>query len=652
MDDVGYENSIPIWNGHVTSKTNKIVSESLGSKFIGKKFSSENFDYYAITNETLCPLCKLGHDDEESIEDCKPRLKRNIKEVKRDECESSSTFVKSVDYKYCGASTGHLADCVAIGLRFTQTTLWIAVCKGMTADDKNSRTIKLFWNKQDITMESEIIDEEAQLQWKKGNLEFERTGLNYLQATSSAVQEKQMLTYKQSTSKFATSTKKVQTKSGNQRLNDRDLNEEFTKFPPSEDNEDNDSSLCQESSSISIDANDNHELNQHQAGYYESASNDNYSKDNVKKRMWKLSTGKYVEEELFNLGKKLKSEHAVHSFILDVDDEIIRHHFSEVELNEIDSVPSPQAPELSDDITDCLTKFAGKEIIKDLMLGNEYDHKKHHDIDYVIFAIYALVREIQSESLKDDNLEAWFNCHIWSVVFDQDFGDFKTISVVRGESASLASGSRKNAERKTTEERRKMGRRGGWILRSITNGDKQEFGAGEAGKHWVDKNGTKLLKEVGLKLPKILKDMLLHLMKKADWNEEQCAKIQTVGLIHAGLMIMTVFLDNPKGYVCRIQRGELMEVPDNVENFPSILIVLASVLNIKVVVQETIKAVQSKEQIVTEFKRAGFRKRSRNENEFQIPPCLSTPKKVKVCTEAYTEKSYPPSPSIILMFWI
>ncbi|RGB24167.1 hypothetical protein C1646_773470 [Rhizophagus diaphanus] len=33
-----------------------------------REFSSENFDYYGITDETLCPLCKLGHDDEESIE--------------------------------------------------------------------------------------------------------------------------------------------------------------------------------------------------------------------------------------------------------------------------------------------------------------------------------------------------------------------------------------------------------------------------------------------------------------------------------------------------------------------------------------------------------------------------------------------------------
>jgi hypothetical protein len=33
-----------------------------------REFSSENFDYYGITDEILYPLCKLGHDHEESIE--------------------------------------------------------------------------------------------------------------------------------------------------------------------------------------------------------------------------------------------------------------------------------------------------------------------------------------------------------------------------------------------------------------------------------------------------------------------------------------------------------------------------------------------------------------------------------------------------------
>jgi hypothetical protein len=98
-DDVGYEDSVSNWNGHVTSKTNKteIQANPLGvstlanvlsasqskptydrTYFLNKtldyypnlyrEFSSENFDYYGITDETSCPLCKLNHGDEESIE--------------------------------------------------------------------------------------------------------------------------------------------------------------------------------------------------------------------------------------------------------------------------------------------------------------------------------------------------------------------------------------------------------------------------------------------------------------------------------------------------------------------------------------------------------------------------------------------------------
>ncbi|CAG8641243.1 5411_t:CDS:2 [Funneliformis mosseae] len=66
-------------------------------------------------------------------------------------------------------------------------------------------------------MESEIVDERAQLQWKEGMMEFEEIGLSHLKETSSAVQKKQISTYKRNASKIdeetvsATSTKKAKT---------------------------------------------------------------------------------------------------------------------------------------------------------------------------------------------------------------------------------------------------------------------------------------------------------------------------------------------------------------------------------------------------------------------------------------------------------
>ncbi|CAG8583215.1 11344_t:CDS:10 [Funneliformis mosseae] len=130
---------------------------------------------------------------------------------------------------------------------------------------------------------------------------------------------------------------------------------------------------------------------------------------------------------------------------------------------------------------------------------------------------------------------------------------------------------------------------------------------------------TKFLKEAGLKLPKTLKDMLVKLMARAYWDKEKCAKIQTVRAIHAGI--------------------ELMEVPSNAKEFPDILDILALVLNIK-----TMKAVHTKKQTIKSFKEAGIRKRPLNEGEFQIPSCLTTLKKAKICAEEKVQNSYPSSP--------
>ncbi|GBB89332.1 hypothetical protein RclHR1_01600004 [Rhizophagus clarus] len=153
--------------------------------------------------------------------------------------------------------------------------------------------------------------------------------------------------------------------------------------------------------------------------------------------MWKLTSGKVIEDELYKLGRELEFEHAVHSFILDIDDELVADCFTETELREIELTPIPEVPELSDEVDHFLNKFVGKtnlkeirQLIKEASFGIDYDYEKHHDMDYICLALHALVREIESGKITDANLENWFNCHVWSMVFDQAFGNLKTIAVV------------------------------------------------------------------------------------------------------------------------------------------------------------------------------------------------------------------------------
>ncbi len=101
MNDIDCEDSVSNWNGYIMLKINKAdVSEQVNPFKVSisanvlfapqsnptydwayfhnktlnqyptlyREFSSKNFDYYGITDETLCPLCKLDHDDDEGIE--------------------------------------------------------------------------------------------------------------------------------------------------------------------------------------------------------------------------------------------------------------------------------------------------------------------------------------------------------------------------------------------------------------------------------------------------------------------------------------------------------------------------------------------------------------------------------------------------------
>ncbi|CAG8585714.1 22758_t:CDS:10, partial [Racocetra persica] len=287
----------------------------------------------------------------------------------------------------------------------------------------------------------------------------------------------------------------------------------------------------------------------------------------------KLSTRKLVKKELYKLGKTLKFEHPSHSFIIDVNYEVIKKHFNDVELQEIE-FPSPEVPDLSEDIIRYLNTFMDKNSASDMctvlnkhneIFDKKYDPKIHHDLDFIRFAIYAI--EIESGNLKHSHLEEWFNLHIWHAIFNQGFLNFKNISVI--------------------------GHRGDWILRRTGNGNRLEYGAGEVGRIGEDEFRTKNFKGNVFEIAKNI--------KKHDFKAYPESLIMTI-----------LYIDVPKEYICRIRRSEVLEIPDKEENLLSVLAVLAilaAVLNIKIAVKKTIEIIESREKDPTIFKNTGKPKR-------------------------------------------
>jgi len=199
-------------------------------------------------------------------------------------------------------------------------------------------------------------------------------------------------------------------------------------------------------------------------------------------------------------------------------------------------------------------------------MDQNFDRHKDFDRDWIRNTVYNLLREYEADSLTKKHLELWLLIHVWSFI-DKAFEDISGIEAVRGESCFLASSARKNGKRTVaaliTLKRKMLGRRSDLIIRKIS----MEYGCAEAGRLFEGEKGTKLLREKGLKTPKMLKDIFNNLCAAVDEDEQKVRKLESIGFLHAGLVMSLLRLDSPAGYTCRVSCSKLLEIPSQVAKF-------------------------------------------------------------------------------------
>ncbi|CAJ0843835.1 11733_t:CDS:2 [Entrophospora sp. SA101] len=152
-------------------------------------------------------------------------------------------------------------------------------------------------------------------------------------------------------------------------------------------------------------------------------------------------------------------------------------------------------------------------------LGALYNIKKDFEYDTIKYSIHSLIQQYERNPnpFYMENLENWYNVNIWGPIVDKCYNDIDYINVVRGESCSIANSIQKNHD---------------------------QYGGSEVEKNYEGKKSTKWLSEADLKLPKVLKDMLLLLNSHvSDMSERR--ELITVGYIHGGLQLMFMTLDSP-----------------------------------------------------------------------------------------------------------
>ncbi|CAB4407224.1 unnamed protein product [Rhizophagus irregularis] len=322
-------------------------------------------------------------------------------------------------------------------------------------------------------------------------------------------------------------------------------------------------------------------------------------------KKWRLSTGTVVEDKLYDFGLRCAREHLSHSFILDPDDENYLNEgvFTKGELAEIRKFQAKPLPTMSKELATYLNTFRPgttaelrQLVFRQEAMDQNFDRQKDFDRDWIRNTVYNLLREYEANSLKKDHLELWLLLHVWSFI-DKAFENLGDVEAARGESCSLASSERKNKKRTVSAlikvKRKILGRRGDLIIRKIS----LEYGCSEAGMFYRGQNDTKLLRERGLKTPKMMKDMFYRLCESVDWVEQKIRKVETIGFLHAGLMMMMLRLDSPSGYICRISRSKSLSIPSQVEEFgakalPCILLAWMA----KTIVANTIRLVEQEDE--------------------------------------------------------
>jgi len=100
-------------------------------------------------------------------------------------------------------------------------------------------------------------------------------------------------------------------------------------------------------------------------------------------RKWKLKSGRFVEDVLYELGMRCRYHNLVHSFIIDTEDTFIKNEFSKEELSEIVEKKQEQSiPEIDEEILEYINNTFAKKSTKEIrevlntthpLLGRNYD---------------------------------------------------------------------------------------------------------------------------------------------------------------------------------------------------------------------------------------------------------------------------------------
>ncbi|CAG8545100.1 2332_t:CDS:2 [Acaulospora colombiana] len=213
-----------------------------------------------------------------------------------------------------------------------------------------------------------------------------------------------------------------------------------------------------------------------------------------------LSTGRIVEDILFEFAEDMDYEHHAHSYIVDFDDEIVRALFTDKEWSElikdrngVPSVPRDIAEELSKYGSKTLKELRTKVMKTYLKDDEEYDVQKHYNREWIQMTMRTLCNLFENidTPLVRTQYEDWFTVALFGTCIDFCVRDAQLgTDIKRTDAPSLSSANRKNRRRKANA-RKLIGRKIDGII-YITN-RLVEIGAIEGARAFAGVSDNKYL---------------------------------------------------------------------------------------------------------------------------------------------------------------
>ncbi|CEI95224.1 hypothetical protein RMCBS344292_09416 [Rhizopus microsporus] len=209
-----------------------------------------------------------------------------------------------------------------------------------------------------------------------------------------------------------------------------------------------------------------------------------------------------------------------------------------------------------------------------------------------------------------DQSEADIIRRIWYFV-DTAFDDV-SIDVRMREKESRASSSRQNQGR-INKERKKHGHKTDFLFKF----NQGELDCAEVGKEDAGDGGTKEMKELGLKCPKMMKYQLWQLAKTIRQHRMDLVIVEFVMM---GLKFRAITSDRPSTYICRYRQTAPIFFPATEETIGSKLgELLVLVSQVKSLLCNTL-AIMNSSTLISSQKFGNV-----EDSDDELPVCLATP---------------------------